>query len=138
MPGNIIILHKWTKKHMLYCSWDIACDTCNFYFSFWAIFCSFSPPPPAPHPNSPKNYKLSKKFKKCLEISSFYTSGPKDLIICYTVPEICCVTDATVIFYFVTIFCPFTPSPNTPKNENLKKNEKITWRYLHLTLVYQK
>ena len=44
-PGDIIILHKCTKNHdhMLYCSWDMACDRCNCYFSFWAIFCPFTP-----------------------------------------------------------------------------------------------
>ena len=42
-PGDIIILHKCTTNHdhILYCSWDMACDTCNYYFSFWAIFCPF-------------------------------------------------------------------------------------------------
>ena len=29
--------------HMLYCSWDMVCDGCNCYFSFWAIFCTFTP-----------------------------------------------------------------------------------------------
>ena len=44
-PGDIIILHKCTKNHdyMLYCSWDMARDGCNCYFSFWAIFCPFTP-----------------------------------------------------------------------------------------------
>ena len=28
--------------YMLYCSWDMGCDRCN-YFSFWAIFCPFNP-----------------------------------------------------------------------------------------------
>ena len=44
-PGDIIILHKCTKNHdyMLYCSWDMARDRCNCYFSFWAIFCPFTP-----------------------------------------------------------------------------------------------
>ena len=44
-PGEFIILHKCTKNHdhMLYCSWDMACDGCNCYFSFWAIFCPFTP-----------------------------------------------------------------------------------------------
>ena len=39
-PGDIIILHKCNKNHdhMLYCSRDMAHDTCNCYFSFWAIF----------------------------------------------------------------------------------------------------
>ena len=51
--GENIILHKCTKNHhhTLYCSWDMVCDGCNCYFSFWAIFCLFTPPPP----NSPKN-----------------------------------------------------------------------------------
>ena len=41
--GHIIILHKCTKNHdhMLYCSSDMAHDTCNCYFSFWASFCPF-------------------------------------------------------------------------------------------------
>ena len=29
--------------HILYCSWDMACDRCNCYFSFWAHFCPFTP-----------------------------------------------------------------------------------------------
>ena len=43
-PGDIIILPKCTKyhDHVLYCSWDMARDACNFYFSFWAIFCPFT------------------------------------------------------------------------------------------------
>ena len=43
IPGDII-LHKCTKNHdhMLYCSWDMVCDKCNFYFSFWANFCFFT------------------------------------------------------------------------------------------------
>ena len=44
-PGYIIILHKCAKNHdhMLYFSWDMARDRCNCYFSFWAIFCPFTP-----------------------------------------------------------------------------------------------
>ena len=63
---KIKILKKWKKKYleislfytsvnknhhqMLYCSWDMARDGCNFYFPFWAIFC--------PPNNSPKNQNL--------------------------------------------------------------------------------
>ena len=45
ITGDIIISHKCTKNydHRLYCSWDMVHDTCNFYFSFWAIFCPFTP-----------------------------------------------------------------------------------------------
>ena len=44
-PGDIIILHKCTRNHdhLLYCSWDMASDGCNCYFSVWAIFCNFTP-----------------------------------------------------------------------------------------------
>ena len=44
-PGDIIILQNCTKNfdYRLYCSWDMACDTCNFYFSFWAFFSPFIP-----------------------------------------------------------------------------------------------
>ena len=39
-----IILHKCTNNydHMLCSSWDMACVRCN-YFSFWVIFCPFTP-----------------------------------------------------------------------------------------------
>ena len=40
-------------------------------------------------------------------------------------------------FSFWAIFCPFTPL-TAPKNQNLKKMKKNTWRYQHFTQVYQK
>ena len=83
-PGDIIILHNCTKNYdyKLYCFWDMACDGCNCSFSFWAIFCPFTP-------LTARKMKISKKRKKKNEeISSFYTSVPKIMIICYIVPEI--------------------------------------------------
>ena len=60
------------------------------------------------HPlNSPKNENL-KKVKKCLEVSSFYTSVPKIMIICYAVSEIWRTTDVIVIFHF-GLFFAFLP-----------------------------
>ena len=114
-PGDIIILHKCIKNHdhMLYCSWDMACDRCN-YFSFWAIFCPFTP-------LTPKNIKILKEQKKHLEVSSFYINVPKIMTICYTGPEIWCVTDV-VIFHF-GLFLPFQ-LPNSPKSQNFSKMKK--------------
>ena len=59
MPEDITILNKCTKNHdhMLYCSWDMVCDGCNCYFSFWTIFALLPP-------NSPKNQKFQKNEKK--------------------------------------------------------------------------
>ena len=73
-------------------------------------------------PNSPKNQNL-KKWKKHLEISSFYLSAPKIMIICYTVPEIWCETDVIVIFHFGLFFALLPP--NSPKNQNFEKMKKV-------------
>ena len=83
-------------------------DRCNSYFSFWTTLFPFTPPPPPlpPPPNSLKN-KNFKKMKKHQDISSFYTSVPKIMIICYTVPEIRHVMDA-IIFHF-GLFCALYP-----------------------------
>ena len=53
--------------------------------------------------------KISKKFKKPLEIPSFYTIVPKIMIIGYTVPEIWHVTDVIFIFYFWLFFATLPP-----------------------------
>ena len=83
IPGDIIILYKCAKNHdhMLYCSWEMARNGCNCYFSFWAIFCPFTS-------LTAQKIKILKKWKKHLEISSFYNGVPKLMVICFTVPEI--------------------------------------------------
>ena len=95
--GDIIILHKCTRNtdHMLYYSLDMVCNRFHC-FSFWAIFYSFTS-------LTGQKIKLLKKWKKHLKISRFYNSVPKIIIICYTVPEIWCVTDV-IIFHFGPFF----------------------------------
>ena len=92
IPRDIIILHKFTENdiHMTYGSWDTERGRQNV-LPFWTIFCPFTS-------LAIQKIKNSKKRKKCLEISSFYTSASKTMIICHTVPEIWHVMD--VIFYF--------------------------------------
>ena len=77
-PGDIIILRKCTKTHdqSLFCSWDMVRDWCNCYFSFWAIFCPFSP-------LTAGKMNISIKWKKHLQLSSFCTSVPNIMIICW-------------------------------------------------------
>ena len=87
------------------------------------------------HPFALKNENFT-KMKKCLEISSFYTSVPKIMIICYTVPEIWYVMYVIVIFHFGLFFALLLPYQ--PKNSKFQKNKKNTWRYHHFTHVYQK
>ena len=117
-PGDII-LHKSTKHHgHIYCSWDIANDACNFYFSFWAIFCPFT----SLKAQKIKISKKKKKMKKSLEMSSFYTCLPKIMIISYTVPRIWCVTDAVVIFHFGLFFVLLPPNRLMKISKKWKKN----------------
>ena len=71
--------------HMLHCSLDIARNRCN-YFPFWAIFCLFTP-------LTAQKIKILKKWKQCMEISSFYIIVPKIMIIWCMVPKIWCATD---------------------------------------------
>ena len=90
-------------------------------------------------PQQPRKSKFWKHEKEHLEISSFYISLPKILIICYTVPEIWHLTDVIVIF-LLSYFFPFY-SPNNTKNQNFEKMEskkKNTWIYHQFTYVYQK
>ena len=56
-PGDIF-LHKCTTNHdnKLYCSWDMARDGCNCYFSFWTIFYPFTI-------ITARKMKISKKWK---------------------------------------------------------------------------
>ena len=74
----------------------MACNTCNIYFSFWAIFCPFTP-------LTAQKMKISKTLKNDLEISSFYASVPKIMIIGYTVLGIWHVTDV-IVFHFGLFF----------------------------------
>ena len=86
-PGDIIILNTFTKNHdhIQYCSWDLARDKSNWFFSFWAIFWSFSP-------LTAQKIKIKKK-KLFLEISSFYTCVSKIIVRWCTVPEMWCTTN---------------------------------------------
>ena len=61
--SSIIILHMCTKNYdqTMYCYWDMMHDRCNCYFSFWAIFCPFTPQQPK-KPKFWKNVKKSWRF----------------------------------------------------------------------------
>ena len=110
IPGDTIILHMCTinDNHMIYGFSDIQCNRHNF-LSFWTTFCPFTL-------LTTQKIKILKKWKKHLEIL-FYTSVPKIMIICYTVPEIWCMTNVIFIFHFGLFFALLQ------KNENFKKTK---------------
>ena len=61
----------------------------------------------------------------------------KLMIISYTVPEINCVKDISLIIIILGYFLPFYPT-NRLKNKNEKKNGKKPLEIDHFTQVYQK
>ena len=65
---------------------------------------------------------IQKMKKKCLEISSFYTSAPKIMIIYFTVPEIWCMMVVIVTFHFGLCFALL--SPLTAQKMNISKKWK--------------
>ena len=67
-------------------------------------------------PQQLEKSKFWKNEKNTWNISSFYNSVLKIMIICYTVPEIWHMTDV-ITFRFLGHFWPFYP-PNSPKNQN--------------------
>ena len=101
--GDIIlhVYHKW-KSYMMYGSWDMECDRQNF-FSFWTIFCPFTPPPLITW-----KIKILKKWKKtpgdniilhkCIINDNHMMHGSWDL-----------KCDRQNFLSFWSTFCPFTP-----------------------------
>ena len=75
---------------------------------FWTVFFPFTPV-------TTQKIKILKKWKKHQEMLSFYTSVPKNMVICYTGPEIWCVTDVIFIFHFG----PLTPAPQTKQKNSI-------------------
>ena len=104
ISGDIIILHNCTTNYdqMMYGSWNMVRYRCNGCFSFWAIFCAFTP-------LTAKKIKILKSWTKGKEISSFYIRVPQIIIRWCTVPEIWCVTDAIVISHFGLFFALLLP-----------------------------
>ena len=109
----------------------MARDGCNFYFSFWAIL-SHSTSLTAWKTEIKKNNK-----KEILEISSFYISVWKTMIICYNVPEIWHLMDVTFIFSFCAIFCTSTPlkAQKTKSQKKRKKHLEISSFYTNIPKI---
>ena len=93
------------------------------FLPFWTIFCPFTP-------LTTHKIEILKKWKKHLEMSSFYTYVPQIMIIWYMLYAIWSATD--MFFVILSHFLPFDP-PNNLKNENFEKMKK-TPRYIILQL----
>ena len=104
----------------------VSCVVPEIWSAAERIFCHLGPFLALLTPLTTKKIKMLEKWrKKHLGISSFYTSAPKIIIICYTILEIWHVTDV-IIFHFGLFFTllPLPPHPISPKNQIKKKWKK--------------
>ena len=109
--------HKWQSYDIWFLRYQVQ------QTDFFAIFGNFFP--------FTQKMEISKKWKKYLEITSFYKSAPKLMIIGYSVPEIWHMMDVIVRNHFGLFFCPFTPlKPKKWKYQKIKK------KYLEITSFY--
>ena len=114
---------------MLYYSWNMVHDVCNCYFSFWAIFCPFTPVTPKKW----KNEKVKKVpgeiiiLHKCTKNHDHIPYSSRDMM-----RDVC-----NCYFSLWANFCPFTPVTPPPKWK-FQKMKKIAWRYHHFAQVYRK
>ena len=103
---------------MLYCSWHMARDRYDCYFSFWAIFCPFTP-------IIAQKIKISKKLKKIpgdIIILNKCTKNHDNLLYCSW--DMACDRCNCFFFFILGYFLPFYPC-NSLKNENFKKIKKL-------------
>ena len=72
-----------------------------------------------------QQFRILKKWKNLLEISSFYTCVPKTTIIWGTVPEI--QSETNFFCHFGPFFALYLPlHPNNPENQNFEKIRKAS------------
>ena len=82
--------------------------------------------------HAPKNPK-NENFQKMKNTPEDIIILPKIMLICYTVLEICCMTDVILIFYFGLIFA-LLPCQQ-PKKMKIKNWWKKRWKKLHVEVV---
>ena len=99
------------------------------FFVILGQFSHFEPP------NNPKKSKFWKKWKKSLEILSFYTCVQQMTVIWCMVHEILSATD--IIFCHFELFFTLL-TPQQPRKSKFWKNGKNIWRYYNFTHVYHK
>ena len=133
-PGDTIILQWCTKNHdyMLYCSWYMAHNRCNWYFSFWTIFCPFTSQQLEKSKFKKNEKSKKKKMPGYIIILQWCTRNHDHMLYCsWDIVHNRC----NCYFSFWAIFCPFTSL--TAQKIKILKKWKTSWRYYHFTMVYQ-
>ena len=139
-PEDIIILHLFTKNldDIIYSSWNIECDNCNW--KLWAISFHFTH-----FPKNPKNqnFEKMKKVVGDIIILHMYTKKKQSIEVRFLRCGVKKVSGDVIILHMCTknhnhmlsvisatdiIFCTFTPY--WPLKLKFRKKSEKTWRYV--------
>ena len=119
----IHVHHKWQSYDLWFLRYGAR--RTEFFVILDHFFCPFTT-------LTTQKIKVWKKWRKCLEILSFYICVPKIMItwlwfLRYGVQP---------TGFFVVLDCSFfLLPPNDPENQKFWTNEKMTWRYYHFIHV---
>ena len=111
---------------------EIWCAPDKIFLSSWDIFFLFTPP----YSLKNEKFKKMKKMPWYIIILHNCTKNHDHMLYCswHMTGDRC-----NCYFWFWAIFCPFTPiTAWKMKISKKKKKKKKSWRYHHLTQVYQK
>ena len=96
------------------------CEGCNCYFSFWAIFCPFTP-------LTARKTKIEKKMPGDIIILHKCTKNHDHMLYCsLDMARDRCNCHFCLSFAFLPIPPPRPPPPNSPQKTRFLKNEKKT------------
>ena len=121
------VYHKWQSYDLWFFRYGVQQ---TFFLSLWTVFVPLTL-------LTTKKIKILKNWKKPLEITLFYTSAPKIMIIYMLYCFLDMAHNGFNYFSFWVIFYPFT-SLTAPQKSKFRKTEKNPWRYHHFTQVYHK
>ena len=107
---------------------QLRCERCNCYFSFWAIFCPFTPPPPFPNCLINQNFEKMKKEPEDIIILHICTKNYDQMM--YSFWHM--VRDGCNYFSFWAIFCHFIPltAQKIKIKKKAKKQQEISSFYI--------
>ena len=112
---NTSVTEIMTICFTCYCSWDMANDRCNCYFSFWAILFPFTPLRTA---QKNENFKKMKKKNpwRYDHLTQMYQKSWSYVLLFLRYS----VWQMELLFFILGYFLPFY-NPNSTNNENFKK-----------------
>ena len=111
---------------------EIWSTTDRIFFSFWTIFCPFTPPTPS---DNPENQNFEKMKIAPGDIIILHNSTINDNHMIYGSWDMMCTRQN--FFVILGHFFPFYP-PLQPEKWKIQKNEKNAMIYHHFTQLHQK